>query len=101
VCTDRCVCYVEAWCAPIGVSVMWRPGVHRSVCLLCGGLVCTDLSGYLAFALGNSANRLADDVSARQTSSPKKLAAPRLKWKLQPTDITRTQYTKCPLCNAT
>jgi hypothetical protein len=28
------------------VSVIWRAGVHRSVCLLCGGLVCTDLSGY-------------------------------------------------------
>jgi hypothetical protein len=42
VCTDRCVCYLEGWCAPIGVSVMWRAGVHRLVCLLCAGLVCTD-----------------------------------------------------------
>jgi hypothetical protein len=35
--TLLCVCYVEAWYAPI----------YLVTCLLCGGLVCSDLSGYV------------------------------------------------------
>jgi hypothetical protein len=34
-----CVCYVEAWCAPICLVT----------CLLYGGLLCTDLSGYVCY----------------------------------------------------
>jgi hypothetical protein len=47
------VCSVDAWYAPLWVvmCVMWMPGMHRSVwlCVLCGCLVCTDLSGYVFY----------------------------------------------------
>jgi hypothetical protein len=45
--TWLCVCYVEAWCALIYLVTL--PNALNVVMLmLCGGLVCTDLSGYVA-----------------------------------------------------